>query len=280
MPKKNTREDQFLDEARSFAHTQHWNLAPQLILAFGWIPMIIQDLPHTIRLITQHDHGRLSGIFAQAWRDPTTGEHAHPHLIEATYLHDILWTAVDLLPRYDDAQRHFADFIAFPMDAKIEAYTYGIQQVGKVSPYAGLLHARHFSEFMSRDKYPAFRHEMDGYIAQRRQELTMAVLAHENEDLALLRLFDVMSLILCMTGPAITRTPPPWLNPSPLMTQRNVHCAWVNAHTLQFAPFCFDAPFTLSIPFREVARSEDPIQMLSDFAAAPWQSHEVQIIAS
>lgn len=220
----------------------------------------------------------MSGIFAQAWRDPVTGHTADEDLIAATYLHDILWVPLDLLPRIVDDRP--ADFIAFPEADKLQAYTHGIDAVASLDPYIGLLHARHFSEFVSRDKHPKYRAAMDTRILKLRAKLSAAVLARNDEDLALLRLFDVFSLLVCMTGPHIERTPPPWLNPSPLLARRSLTAFWPNTNTFVVAPYCFNDELKLSIPYRSIPRTAETATMIKAYIQAPVEWHRITVRAA
>lgn len=239
--------------------------------------MIIQEHATAYRFISQHDHGRISGLFAQAWRDPVTGERASDALICATYLHDILWVPIDLLPRFLDGIP--LDFIAFPETDKLAAYAHGIVSVSSVDAYMGLLHARHFSEFVSRERHPRFRSEMDALIAELAAKITPIERARAADDLALLRLFDVFSLLLCMTGPHIARKPPPWLDPSPLLVRRGLEAFWPAPDQFSIGPRAFEQPFSVRIPYREVPKDLAPAKLLEAVACAPLAWQEVRVRA-
>lgn len=239
--------------------------------------MIIQEHATTYRLITQHDHGRISGIFAQAWRDPVTGERASEALIHATYLHDILWVPIDLLPRFANGKP--LDFIAFPEDDKLEAYAHGIVSVSSIDAYMGLLHARHFSEFISREQHPRFRSEMDALISDLTARISSTERERADDDLALLRLFDVFSLLLCMTGPHIARTPPPWLDPSPLLVRRGLDAFWPARDQFALSPYVFDRALSVRIPYREVPKTSEAAVLLEAYAGAPTLWQEVHVRA-
>lgn len=237
--------------------------------------MIIQEHATAYRFISQHDHGRISGLFAQAWRDPVTGERASEALISATYLHDILWVPIDLMPRFSGKKP--LDFIAFPEADKLEAYVHGIVSVSAVDAYMGLLHARHFSEFVSRQRHPSFRSEMDLLIADLERQITVSERARVDEDLALLRLFDVFSLLICMTGPHIARMPPPWLAPSPLLVRRGLDAFWPAPDQFVLCPYVFTGSFSVRIPYREVDKAEDTTALLESFAGAPTRWQDVRV---
>lgn len=238
--------------------------------------MIIQDHLTYVRCITQHDHGRLSGELASVWKDPATGLGANEELVIATYLHDVLWVPMDHLPRVDAQSLRPLDFLAYPESDKLAGYEFGIDQIQTVDAYVALLHALHFSEFVRRDLHPGFRQRMDKRIEDLRAILGVERCATVDEDLALLRLFDVFSLLLCMTGPTIARTPPPWLNPSPHLTRRGMR-AWWEDDALILDPYCFEAPLDVSIPYRDLPRGLTEAAFQAAFLAAPLESFHVKI---
>lgn len=247
------------------------------LFPLGCNRVIIQEHANAYRFITQHDHGRISGILAQAWRDPVTGSSAQDVVIAATYLHDILWVPLDLLPRVDSDKP--LDFIAFPEDDKLRAYEHGIQAMAALDPYIGLLHARHFSEFISREKHPKYRASMDALIASLGQKITEAQRTRADEELALLRLFDVFSLLLCMSGPHVARTPPPWLDPSPLLVQRGLDAFWPAPDVFALSPYPFSTPLELAIPYKETPKTADMSALLAAYAGAPVAWHRVRVRA-
>lgn len=230
--------------------------------------VIIQDRKSHYRCITQHHHGVISGEIALAWRDPDTGEGVSDAVIEATYLHDVLWVPMDAR-LYFDGDRPL-DFLAFPEASKLEYYAAGIALVTRQDAYMGLLHARHFGEFVSRDKHPDFRAAIDAHIHDARARLSDRTLQQVDADLTALRLFDVLSLLLCMTMPGGTRQPPPWLAPSPHLTRRGIEARW-EGDALTLSRPCFDTPLLLGVPHRDIPREGSAEALRAAFQGAEFQ---------
>lgn len=241
--------------------------------------VIIQERVHDYRFITQHDHGRLSGELAAAWRDPETGKEISEELLIATYLHDVLWVQMDRVPSFDFESGKPLDFLAYPEAEKLEQYELGIDLITSVDPYTALLHALHFSEFVNREKHPAFRQRMDMRIAHLRASLGEARCENVDSDLQKLRFFDVLSLLLCMTGPGIPRTPPPWLNPSPHLTKRGLS-AWWEGDDFILDPYRFNETLQVWIPYRDIPMSHDPEALRTAFLSTPVAHQAVTIRAA
>lgn len=236
--------------------------------------VIIQTHKSHYRCITQHDHGIISGELALAWRDPHTGEAASSDVVLATYLHDVLWVPIDAQLRIHNGRP--LDFLAYPEEDKLSFYAAGVAQMGQLNAYTGFLHARHFGEFVSREKHRHFRAHMDQLRDHFSAQCTAEQRARADSDLALLRLFDVFSLLLCMTGEGIVREPPPWLRPSPLMEQRGLQAYWDKGDVV-FEPFCFDAPFHVAIPYRDIEAHDNEDRLRASFLRAGVQHQWVYV---
>lgn len=240
--------------------------------------MIVQDLGDRIRCIDQHDHAILSGTFAGNWHDPQTGKPVTSDLITSTALHDMCWIEADLHPRFDPASGRPFDFLSYPEAAKLQLYLRGIETMERLHPWGALLHAMHFSSFASPGAHPTF-HASVAAIIQRTTERCHREgweLDTLREDLELLRLFDVFSLLLCMTGPELERPAPPWLNPSPLLSKRSMTAYWEDGDYV-IAPFHFREPFVVSIVYRDVDTKTDGSVSYDELVKAPRYARKVRI---
>lgn len=214
--------------------------------------MIVQRRLSEIRLITQHDHGLLSGELASRWRDPDSGDRLSSVLIVVAKLHDFAWEAID------DAIIHWcqrglpADFTSYPEEEKLVVYQQGIEELSNIHPYAGLLLSRHYSAFSTEERAPMFttRERI------RRKRLTDECLnrgfdpSQIEADFELLKVLDVLSLLICVTPPgSLQEDWPVWLNPSPLLKKRGMSATW-RGEALTLDPFPFDAPIESVIPYR------------------------------
>ena len=253
-------------------------LTPTHPISFRGNLMIVQDLGDRIRCIDQHDHAILSGVFASAWVGAQEKSPASSELIVATSLHDMCWIDADISPRFDPHSGRPWDFLAYPEAPKLALYLRGIAAMERLHPYGALLHALHFSSFADPKRQPAFHQEIGAIVARCSERCSREGhrLDRVTRDLELLRIFDVLSLLLCMTGPEIERAPPPWLAPSPLLQREGLTTRWERGDFV-IDPFPFDAPFDVSIVYREVATHVDGSVDAGELAAAPRQAQRVRV---
>lgn len=253
--------------------------------------MLIQIRDEGLRLIRQHDHGLLSGELAAAW-DGSLGSGAWDRVVVlATALHDLGWRELDAEPRWNPETRRPYDFLDFPSDAKFGAAADGIDRVEELHPYAAVLVSLHYSTFGSPGRPTGFEEEEE----DRRMEL-LASLEDEapgprdiQADLSALRLFDNLSLFLCLTPPGAREgSAPSWLtaellrwpswvgNPpegkggpgkgSPVGhrtgkdgEEGRIRLSWADAETAILDPWLFEGDtLSLEIPYRDLPRDRFP----------------------
>ncbi|MFW6200696.1 MAG: DUF3891 family protein [Gemmatimonadota bacterium] len=178
--------------------------------------MLIQSRRDRLRLIRQHDHGLVSGELAAAW-EGSLGSGAWDRVVVlAASLHDLGWRELDETPRWNHDTGRPYDFLDFPPEAKYEAASEGIDRIEELHPYAAVLASLHYSTFGS----PGRPSDFAGDEEDRRVEL-LDSLGDEapgprqiQADLQALRLFDNLSLFLCLTPPgAEASSRPSWLTP-------------------------------------------------------------------
>ena len=243
--------------------------------------MLIQGRADGLRLITQHDHGLLSGELAVAWRGPGGGEEPAEELVLAVSLHDLSWRELDAVPRRDPATGLPYDFLRFPADEKYEAASRGIDRVAELHPYAGVLVSLHYCTFGS----PRRPSEFEESEEERRLEL-LGDMEDEapgpsriRHDMDFLRLFDNLSLLLCLTPPgADEEHRPSWLTPDLLTIPGGgprMELSWRDDGTAVLNPFPFQGPeLDVELPFRDLP----PGPFASDEALRKaWEEAPVEI---
>lgn len=208
--------------------------------------MLIQRLEDGgLRLVPQHEHGLLSGELAAAWRGPDGDAPLPEEVVLAAALHDLAWTELDAEPRRDPETGEPLDFLSFPSGPKYEAASDAIERVSELHPYAGVLVSLHYTSFGSPGR-PADFEEVE---EERRLEL-LAELGDDAPgpagirlDLAYLRLFDTLSLFLCLTPPgADPSSRPDWLTPERLAApdgDRTLALSWEGEARAVVAPDVF-----------------------------------------
>jgi len=266
--------------------------------------VLVRPLPGSLLLVRQHDHALLAGELAARWEERPSGL-----LVLAVALHDVAWRGLDRTPRFDPERGAPFAFTDHPLHEKLRAYREGIDRQAAVHPYTALLGSRHYSSFLSAERAGAFlsaerdrrdrlRRRLaegggvfagepspgagrpaveapgepggaaDGRSAGR--QTPESGREREERDLAWLKLFDTLSLLLCLTGPG---TPagemPAWLRGRSLDPPAGapgragggepdgrgaIRLEWAAPGEARFSPFPFTAPFRASVPARRLPR--------------------------
>jgi hypothetical protein len=162
--------------------------------------MIIRGGPNELVAITQPDHARLAGVFAEAWR-----ERPGPSLVAASRHHDDGWIAWEELPTIDDRGRPH-DFLTIPMDERVAVYRRGIDLLAKTDLHAGLLTSLHFGRLLAEGLGVLRGDDLsiaESFLAQQAtwEEQARRALgdpAGVEADYRVLRAVDYLSLLLCL----------------------------------------------------------------------------------
>lgn len=215
--------------------------------------MLVQTRLNGIWLITQNDHALLSGRLAHEWwgldGEPTPLPY---ELVLATALHDQAWMAADATPRLNTKTRRPTDFIEYPDGERLKVYDAGLRQLAQFDPYTALLISKHYASFG------------EDYRAQEapRQTALLDVLqigsggeATVDSQLGYLKLFDLLSLYVCMASPRATNTLPSWLeaeaiSKTPQGTEFKIK--WMTDNQLRLKPFPFRQQFQVEVPYRQL----------------------------
>ena len=162
--------------------------------------MIIRRDGQGLLAITQPDHARLAGVFAESWRDG-----AGPSLVAASHHHDDGWIDWEKAPTIDDQGRPH-DFLTIPMDERVAVYRRGIDLLAATDRVAGLLPSLHFGRLLAeglkalegdaRRTAEDFLAEQSTWEAQTWRQLGEP--ESVEADYRVLRAADYLSLLLCM----------------------------------------------------------------------------------
>lgn len=198
-----------------------------------------------LRLIAQHDHGLLSGELAAAWREPEGGDELRPELVLASALHDLAWRELDEEPRWNPETREPHDFLDFPPEDKYRAASEAIDRIEDLHPYAAVLVSLHYSTFGSPGRPPDFEESEEERRLELLDDLDDDAPGSDRirRDLDFLRLFDNLSLFLCLATPgARAGSLPPWLSQDLFRVPGREHrleLRWDDETHVTVEPFCF-----------------------------------------
>lgn len=168
-------------------------------------------------LISQPDHAALSGELAALWREPD-GRALSPAAIRAVGHHDDGWIDREAAPRVDPATGRPAHFREATAAEHLDIWRRGPALVAAADPYAGILVSHHgsgltamkirLSESLAAGERAALERYLDEQAAFREGVARDAAIdlgaPGLARDVAILRLLDYVSLVLCC-GPAPAR---------------------------------------------------------------------------
>jgi len=212
-----------------------------------------------LRLFRQHDHALLAGELAASWtgigREPTELPF---DLVLAAALHDLAWDELDEHPEWDQEGRSPYAFHSYPLEPKLAAYRNGLDRLERIYPYAALLGSLHYTSFPEVSAIASLQEAE----ADRRRKLKDMLQAEPVEearlehDLAYLKFFDILSIVLCLTPPsASTDGQPEWVATAhhpETPDGGHVHVTWWDDDVVHIDPFPFRASLEIRLPFREV----------------------------
>ncbi len=220
--------------------------------------MIVRERPDTFLLFGQHEHALMAGEFARRW-----GQRPSPFepTVYATANHDLAWREPDREVLWNEEKDRPYSFMDYPLQLKLPAQKWGIDQVEAHDPYPGCLCSMHYARFLldaERQEEVEFR---DGeFERQRRLEEGMSEEERENleRNFQFLRMCDGISLFLCLNESGGEDNPPPYPGGFGFDGTR-FGLVWEDGRTLGLDPNPFQEPFEVEIPYRVVGRDRRPL---------------------
>ena len=204
-------------------------------------------------LFEQHEHALISGEFARRWEErPSPFEST----VYAVANHDLAWREPDREVLWNEEKDKPYSFVDYPLDLKLPAQKWGIDQVEVEDPYAGCLCSMHYARFLL-DARRAEEIEFREAEFERQGRLEEGMSAGDLENLErnfhFLRLCDGISLFLCLNEPGGEDNPPPYPGGFEFDGTR-FGLVWEDARTLRLDPSPFSGSFGVKIPYRVVGR--------------------------
>lgn len=241
--------------------------------------MLVQDHGDVLRLVRQQDHAQISGELAHAWRGASDADAGLPYrIVWATGVHDVAWMELDRAPILDPESGRPYDFHRLPLERKLGPYREGIDRVADLAAYAGFQVSRHYCSFLDDEESAEFLQRERRRRACLRPRLRPALRdgALLDRELAFLKLFDTLSLYLCLADPALEAgSRPRWLVPQDRVRTPGggrVELAWRAPGVLELEPDPFAAPLELVVPYRQLPPSFGDEQELE----RRWREAEVE----
>jgi hypothetical protein len=218
--------------------------------------VLIQEREGALRLIRQHDHALLAGALAGAWRTEEGG--CLPvRTVLASALHDCVWREEDRTPRFDPARARPYDFLTLPAPRKRSFVDHGVRALAAADPRVAEL---------VRDHHHA---------------LAEGLAVDPVSQLAWVRLFDNLSLLVCLTPPgSLASAHPRWLDTrfAP-PAGRELSASW-RGETLALSNAPWAGALWHPLPYRDLPRRRyrDAADLEAAWSDAPEQEWRIEIV--
>ncbi|MFK3939543.1 DUF3891 family protein [Alkalihalobacillus sp. NPDC078783] len=220
--------------------------------------MIIRKQDKRFDCIRQHDHAYISGEIAKHWIEPVSKS-----ALTGIYEHDRAWIPLDEKVRVATDQQMPYDFISFPIEWKLEAYTRGVDEVEVHSPYSAFLCSKHYCSFFSGSitSEPGVA-DFLAHEEKRQQSILEALeicpsINERSQDFSLLQFCDDLSLYVCMNPPGIPKSEEvSWFKngfaQSFSFAPKGIQAEWKNESEITLDPFPFKDSLTLTFSVYEL----------------------------
>ncbi|MFD1707656.1 DUF3891 family protein [Siminovitchia sediminis] len=249
--------------------------------------MIVREREKDFVMIEQHHHGDVSGKLLHYWKESLWRGDKQESVFYAVHQHDCGWKSADKTPIWNDQQQAPYTFMDFPMPLKTLIYRYGIDEIARENLYAALLCSKHYTHFMEMEN----SEEAQDFVKKEeiRQRKWFNSLPDSDRNLfhfhfGLLKLFDNLSLFLCLNEPGKNEHPF-YRNGIPLspalhgFQQEKLDLHWMDENTLAVDEFPFEQAFTVSVEQKVVSKSDIAQKgLIESYMAAPIQEIYIQWI--
>ncbi|MCZ8512708.1 DUF3891 family protein [Paenibacillus filicis] len=255
------------------------------------ILMIIREQADAFVLIAQHDHGFVSGEFAQGLKDACYGEAGdgrREDTVLAAYEHDRSWIGLDAVPLWNDQANRPYSFMDYPLAPKLGSYRKGLDELERMNPYAALLASLHYASFFVKTEEAEgemfYRHERERQKRLRDQIQTPGGTVERH--FKLLQLCDDLSLYVCLNEPGTAKEAEhPWFRSGFARSEafhslgdRPLVGRWLDERTMTVDGTPFREAFVLHLRSKRVAKdriAEHGIALA--YAEAPWTMQEIRV---
>lgn len=256
----------------------------------GISKMIVYEHDGMYVMTAQHDHGKISGIFAQQWNDAFfEGKDGRKDVEYAVKNHDVGWIELDQSPLWNEEKQSPYSFTDYPMARKLHYYKLGIQSVEAVSHYAALLCSKHYQSFMSNDSNDDHIQAFLTNERKREKRIYKKLASLPEQQLTfhydLLQFCDNLSLYICLQEPGIAKSEElNWFKDGFPQTfpfaPTGIYPQWVDDESVRLTPFPFKQHVTVNLRLKRIPTEKVTAENLSLlYFQTPFTDRKVTFIA-
>lgn len=208
-------------------------------------------------LVEQYEHSQISGELARRWGWAPIPSASALHAVSE---HDLAWQELDAELRWNPETEEPYNFFEYPAEPRLAAYRRGVDAVEAQDPYAGLLCSLHY-ESVARNASGVAEASFRAAERERQSRLLFALTEEErgrvDDELALLRICDDLSLFLCLNEPG--ENVYPWFREGFEYGGTRITPIWEERETLRLDPSPFTEGFEITVPYHLIDPGGRPL---------------------
>jgi hypothetical protein len=249
--------------------------------------MIVRETEHEFVMITQNDHAHLSGVLASHFNKEFFREDSYyQELILAIYEHDRSWIRLDDTPLWNDRKQVPFSFMDYPLLPRLTLYTYGLDEIEKMSKYACLICSLHYSSFFQSNKQKECIDFYEMEISRQKrieEELQLSDQVMIEKHLRLLQLCDDLSLYVCLNEPGADKDNEypeyrnGFSNSEKFSVDNNILTAsWKSQNEIVITSFPFDHEFSTKLRLKRMSKNHITLFGIEEaYKKTKWIDQEI-----
>lgn len=220
--------------------------------------MIVRQRGNHFILTDQHQHGLMSGVFAENLEQTIR---PWEETLYAISYHDVGWVKLDKQILWNEEKNQPYSFMDYPLVSKLEAYAEGISQLEANSIYAGYLCSKQCTHFLDKSDGPIVeqflekeqirRQRMRKYLSQEEKQYLL-------DNFRLLRFCDDLSLSLCLNEPG--EQTHPWYQNGIQYNGKKYQWIFDDVDKIRLMPNVFRDSFTIQLPYTRIGDDRQVIE--------------------
>jgi hypothetical protein len=219
--------------------------------------LLVRSRDSGYALVEQYEHGLISGELARRWGwAPIPSSSALYAIAE----HDLAWKELDVELRWNPETGKPYNFFEYPPEPRLAAYRRGLDAIETQDPYAGLLCSLHYESFV-RDATGVAEASFRAAERERQTRLLFAISEEERgrveDELALLKICDDLSLFLCLNEPG--ENVYPWFRDGFDYGGSRISPVWEGSEALRLEPSPFTEEFDVTVPYHLISPEGEPL---------------------
>ncbi|MET3683793.1 hypothetical protein ABID56_001903 [Alkalibacillus flavidus] len=250
--------------------------------------MIVTEYDDAYLMIRQHDHALVSGELAKQWSPELfKGDKWREQVEYAVSQHDYAWVPLDKKPIWNDDKQQPHSFMDYPVQPKVDHYSWGVDHVQEQYYYAALLCSWHYASFFDQKSNHSTISEFISREMNRQQSIQQQVLPEwpvQQFHFELLQFCDDLSLYMCLNEPGASKENEITMFKDGFRQRFDglhepIQAKWLDEQRIAVSPNPFQSSFNVTIPYKQVGKMMIQNRgLMQAFDLTPVEYRTIQLV--